>query len=192
MLVNWRYDSLSFKCLRSFEIWLSRPRHQNATTTKAIEACKDSMIPLHWNKNNRDELKLISSQCRIYASVNRVSIGWDNGLSSIRHQAIISTNADLLSIGPMGTNFSDILIKIHNFSLKKCTWKFRLRNADHFVQRETWVKMRNLMWWNVFEHGSYDGAQEETREFAGGTLICGRHVELRVARKCRTSHLPVN
>ena len=31
----------------------------------------------------------ISSYCRIYASVNRVSIGSDNGLSSIRRQAII-------------------------------------------------------------------------------------------------------
>ena len=29
------------------------------------------------------------AQCRIYASVSRVSIGSDNGLSPIRHQAII-------------------------------------------------------------------------------------------------------
>ena len=32
---------------------------------------------------------LISSWCRIYASVNRVSIGSDNGLSAMRNQAII-------------------------------------------------------------------------------------------------------
>ena len=43
----------------------------------------------------------------------------DNGLSPIRHQAIIWTNAGLLSIGPLGTNFSEILIKIQNFSFTK-------------------------------------------------------------------------
>ena len=43
--------------------------------------------------------------------MNRVSIGSDNGLSPIRRQAIIWTNAGLLSIGPQGTNFSEILFK---------------------------------------------------------------------------------
>ena len=34
-------------------------------------------------------IELISRECRIYASMNRVSIGSDNGLSPIRRQAII-------------------------------------------------------------------------------------------------------
>ena len=59
------------------------------------------------------------TQCRIYASVNRVYIDSDNGLSPIRRQAIFSTNAGLLSIRPLGTNFSEILIKIQNFSFTK-------------------------------------------------------------------------
>ena len=33
--------------------------------------------------------ELISPWCQIYASENQVSIGSDNGLSPIRHQAII-------------------------------------------------------------------------------------------------------
>ena len=45
------------------------------------------------------------------ASVNCVSIGLDNGLAPNRRQAINLTNAALLSIGPLGTNFSEILIK---------------------------------------------------------------------------------
>ena len=49
--------------------------------------------------------------CCIYALVNRVSIGSDNGLSPVRHQAIIWTNAAILSIGRLWTNFSEILIK---------------------------------------------------------------------------------
>ena len=46
-------------------------------------------------------------------------IGSDNGLSPDRHQAIIWTNAGILLIGPLGTNFSEILIEIHAFSFKK-------------------------------------------------------------------------
>ena len=45
---------------------------------------------------------------RQYASVNRVSIGSENGLSPIRRQAIIETNAGLLSIWPLGTNVNEI------------------------------------------------------------------------------------
>ena len=47
------------------------------------------------------------------------TIGSDNGLSPGRRQAIIWTNAGILLIGPLGTNFSKILIKIHTFSFKK-------------------------------------------------------------------------
>ena len=46
-------------------------------------------------------------------------MGSDNGLSPIRRQAIILTNAGGLSIGPMGTNVSEILIEIQNFSFTK-------------------------------------------------------------------------
>ena len=42
-------------------------------------------------------------------------IGSDNGLLPIQFQAIINTNVGLLSIGPLGTNFSEFLIKIQNF-----------------------------------------------------------------------------
>ena len=42
-----------------------------------------------------------------------------HGLSPIRHQAIIWTNVGLLSIGPLGKNFSVILIKIQTFSFTK-------------------------------------------------------------------------
>ena len=46
-------------------------------------------------------------------------IGSDNGLSPGRRQAIIWTNAGILLIGPLGTNFSEILIAIQTFSFKK-------------------------------------------------------------------------
>ena len=43
----------------------------------------------------------------------------DNGLSPGRHLAIIWTNAVILLIAPLGTNFSEILIEIHTFSFQK-------------------------------------------------------------------------
>ena len=46
-------------------------------------------------------------------------IGSDNGLSPVRRQAIIWTNAGLLLIGTLGTNFSEIVIKIRILSFKK-------------------------------------------------------------------------
>ena len=46
-------------------------------------------------------------------------ISLDNGLAPIRRQAIIWTNAGILLIRSLGTNFSEILIQIHTFSNKK-------------------------------------------------------------------------
>ena len=50
-------------------------------------------------------------------------IGSVNGLSPERRQAIIWTNGGILSIGPLGTNFNEILIKIHTFSFNKMPLK---------------------------------------------------------------------
>ena len=46
-------------------------------------------------------------------------IGSDNGLSPGRRQAIIWTNAGILLIWLLGTNFSEILIEIHILPFKK-------------------------------------------------------------------------
>ena len=51
------------------------------------------------------------------------SIGSDNGLAPGRRQAIIWTNAGILLIGPLWTNFSEILIEIPTFSFKKMRLK---------------------------------------------------------------------
>ena len=49
--------------------------------------------------------------------------GSDNGLSPGRRQAIIWTNAEILIIGPLGTNFGEILIEILTFSFKKIVFE---------------------------------------------------------------------
>ena len=50
---------------------------------------------------------------------NLTIIGPDNGLSPGRRQAIISTNAGILLIKPLQSNFSEISIEIHTFSFKE-------------------------------------------------------------------------
>ena len=47
----------------------------------------------------------------------------DNGLSPGRRQSIIWSNAGILLIRPLGTNFSEMLIEILTVSLKKMYWK---------------------------------------------------------------------
>ena len=58
-------------------------------------------------------------------------IGSDNGLSPGRRQAIIWTNDGILSIGPSGTNFSEILVEIFVFSFKNM--QLKPGNGGHFV-----------------------------------------------------------
>ena len=65
-----------------------------------------------------DNPSLIEAERRIW--VNKLTIiGSDNGLSPGRRQAIIWTNAGILFIPLLGRQYSEILIEIHIFSLKK-------------------------------------------------------------------------
>ena len=64
-------------------------------------------------------------------------IGSDNDLSPSQCQAKFWTNAGILSIQTLATNFSEILSEIHTFSLKKCISKCCLPNGGNFV----WASM---------------------------------------------------
>ena len=61
------------------------------------------------------------------------TIGSDNGLSPGRRQAIIWTNTGILLIGPLGTHFSEILIGIQTFSIKKMHLKMSSAKWRPFV-----------------------------------------------------------
>ena len=82
----------------------------------------------HWNSRaltlseyNKANINFLTHWGRVtHICVSKLTIiGSNNGLSPTRCQAIICTNAGILSIGPLGTNFSEILIEIHTFSFKK-------------------------------------------------------------------------
>ena len=67
-----------------------------------------------------------------YICVGSLTItGSDNGFLPGRRQAIIWTIAGILFIGPLGTNFSAILIEF--FHSRKCVWKCCPWNGGHFV-----------------------------------------------------------
>ena len=68
----------------------------------------------HWGRVTH----ICVSKLSIFAS--------DNGLSPGRRQAIIWTNAGILLIGPLGTNFSEI-----HFHSRKSIWKCHLENGGH-------------------------------------------------------------
>ena len=76
-------------------------------------------------------------------------IGSDNGMSPGRRQAIFWTNTGLLLIRPLGTNFSEILIKILTFSFKKMRLKVSSAKRRPFC-----LGLNVLMDWCGWNHRS--------------------------------------
>ena len=119
--------------LPSDAIWQQRSR---STLAQVMACCL--MAPSHYMKQC---LLIIKVFCGIHLPVRAISqvlmnlthwgrvthiciskltiIGSDNGLSPGWRQAIIWTNAGILLIGLLGTNFSEIVTEIHIFSFKK-------------------------------------------------------------------------
>ena len=82
--------------------------HYSDYMCPANPACKQMYLKLtHWGR--------VTHIC----VGNLTIIGSDNGLSPGRRQAIIWTNAGILLIGPLGTNFNEIFIEIPTFSFMK-------------------------------------------------------------------------
>ena len=89
---------------------------------------------LQWNINRNTKIFIQENACEmasIFSGLNTLThwdrvthicvsnlaiIGSDNGLSPGRRQAIIWTSYGILLIGPLGRNFSEILIEIQTFS----------------------------------------------------------------------------
>ena len=100
---------------QSWGWWFEMPsrslwRHGN-TPIVLPSSCRGSEQLIHWGR--------VTHICVSTLTI----IGLDNGLSPGRRQAIIRTNSGILLIEPLGTNFSEILSKIHTFSLKKMHFK---------------------------------------------------------------------
>ena len=107
-------------------------------------------------------------------------IGSDNGLSPGRRQAIIWTNAGMLLIGPLGTNFSAISIGIQTFSFKKmhlkmssAKWRpfFSASMSSILTHRNTNTHYKK-MGWNYFLQVIFEnGWNKLTQHFTGYALV---------------------
>ena len=99
-------EQISVRFEPKYNTFHSRKSNQNWHQHNGCYFCGRHVLT-HWD--------WVTHKC-----VNKLtSIDSDNGLSPGRRQAIIWTNAEILLIGPFGTNFSEILIGIQTFSFKK-------------------------------------------------------------------------
>ena len=76
--------------------------------------------------------RFINNSSRPNVACKLFIIGSDNGLSLGRRQTIIWTDDGILLIGPLGTNFNEILIEIYIFSFKKMHLKLSSREWRPF------------------------------------------------------------
>ena len=85
--------------------------HLNMSSVKWWPYCPGGDELTHWGRV-------------MHICVSKLTIiGSDNGLSPGRRQAIIWTNAGILLIRPLGTNFNEMLIEILTFSFMKMRLK---------------------------------------------------------------------
>ena len=96
----------------------------------------------HWGR--------VTHICVIEISI----IGSDNGLSPGRRQAIIWNNAGILLIGSLGTNFSEILIRIQTFIYENALENVVCEMAS-ILSRPQWVKQRFGVFFVVLDATSW-------------------------------------
>ena len=100
------------------------------------------IMPWHWSGD-----MLLSEPMMVNLLTHICIIGSNNGLSPGQRQAIIWTNAGILLLAPLGTNFSEILIKIYTFSVMKIHLKCRLWNGGHFISAPMCLRMPYCVIW---------------------------------------------
>ena len=112
-----------WKCMVGYSArWLLMPWYWSTRpSVSKIEKKKCPSCLTHWGR--------VTHIC-----VSNVTIiGSDNGLSPGGRQAITWTNVGILLIGPLGTNFSEILIGIQTSSFKKMHLKMSSAKWRPFV-----------------------------------------------------------
>ena len=90
---------------------------------------------------------LIEAEWCIYASVNEAIIGPNNGLLPGWRQAIIWTNAGMLLIGHLRTNFSEIISRIFTFSFQENAFQNAVIKLAAILFRPQCVKLLTFVGW---------------------------------------------
>ena len=85
----------------------------------------------------------------MYTCVTNLGHHWvKNGLSPVRRQAIIWTNAVSLSIGPLGTHFSQIVFQIQTFLFQKMHLKMSSGKCRPFYLGLKVVNISGILYWH--------------------------------------------
>ena len=109
-----------------------------------------------------NKFKVMAFLCRTATHWGRVThicvskpniFGSDNGLSPVRCQTIIWTNADLLLVVPLETNFSEISIKLLNFHSRNA-FENVVCEAVSTLSRPQWVNYVSVDPGHLFKCGS--------------------------------------
>ena len=123
-IVNWTlWNKLRWNLNRN-SYFSFKKMHLQMSSGKFWPFCPSLNVLTHWNLGA--VVMILTHWGRVtHICVCKLAIICsNNGLSPGRRQVIIWTNVGILSIGPMVTNFSKILIGIQIFSLKKMHVRF--------------------------------------------------------------------
>ena len=122
------HDALYYEYRHKCEPETWKCRHRGSDSLGVCSGCclKRKFIIHRWStRESWESSQSIYADSTHWGQVTHICvgkltiIGSDNGLSPGRRQAIIWTNAGILWFGPLRSNFSEILIEIDTFSLKK-------------------------------------------------------------------------
>ena len=110
-------------CMGCFTLYFVWWKHFDSFTVQ--DCSNSSALAMELRQSWADRYTLLTHWGWVmHICFNKIAIiGSDNGLSPGRRQAIIWTNARILLNGLLGTNLSEILIKIDTFSLTKMQLK---------------------------------------------------------------------
>ena len=100
-------------CISEWEGWLTLHKGGGSRSFMTM------IMTIWWPRSGVWIYQVVTGVTSVVGVPSTHLVGSDNGLSPGRRQAIIWTNAEILLIGTLGTNFREILIKIRIFSLKK-------------------------------------------------------------------------
>ena len=99
---------LSVKCHQ----W---PQHTETAGILQVINISEVFNPIFWPSAIKND----NYHACLYASLNWVMIGSDNGLPPVWYKAIIKTNDEFSSTAPQGTEFNEKVFETNQFSLTK-------------------------------------------------------------------------
>ena len=81
----------------------------------------------------------------VFTSVNWVSNSSSSGFHLLGAMPSSELMRTLLSIGPLGSNFSKIESQINNFRSRKCIWRCRLQDVAQFIRASMCYKIKSAV-----------------------------------------------